>query len=323
MQWAHKSIQSHHKQAKYRGFTIVELLIVVVVIAILAAITIVAYNGIQNRAKDSALKTTAAQAARKFSTYAVTNNDTFPDCASIGTALGLTNGNGVTYQCTVASNAKSYCLTVTQSGKSVYVSSTSSSPVSGGCPGHSANNVATITNYITNPSFEAGTTDWTTSGNMTPNYLTSGGQCGADTYGGTRTSVAAVAIYSGRVDVTPGEVLSARAMVNFTSGRTIYLRFTYFDASSTALSQPTSPNYTGTGAWQSLVIENQTVPVNAATVRLDVLMNTNSAAVGDTFQVDCVMLTRGASVYNYADGDSANWAWNGTAQLSTSTGMPL
>ena len=42
------------KQTKSRGFTIVELLIVIVVIAILAAITIVAYNGIQNRAKTSA-----------------------------------------------------------------------------------------------------------------------------------------------------------------------------------------------------------------------------------------------------------------------------
>lgn len=46
---------------KQKGFTIVELLIVVVVIAILAAITIVAYNGIQNRAKESAVSSDLAQ----------------------------------------------------------------------------------------------------------------------------------------------------------------------------------------------------------------------------------------------------------------------
>ena len=43
----------HLERKRNRGFTIVELLIVVVVIAILAAITIVAYNGVTSRAKDS------------------------------------------------------------------------------------------------------------------------------------------------------------------------------------------------------------------------------------------------------------------------------
>lgn len=50
-----------NKWGQPRGFTIVELLIVVVVIAILAAITIVAYNGISNQAKDSATRSTVSQ----------------------------------------------------------------------------------------------------------------------------------------------------------------------------------------------------------------------------------------------------------------------
>jgi len=44
-------MRNHH-----RAFTIVELLIVIVVIAVLAATTIVAYNGIQNRANDTTVQ---------------------------------------------------------------------------------------------------------------------------------------------------------------------------------------------------------------------------------------------------------------------------
>lgn len=54
---------------KVKGFTLVELLIVIVVIAILAAISIVAYNGIQQRSRDSAAKSAASQLSTKVEAW--------------------------------------------------------------------------------------------------------------------------------------------------------------------------------------------------------------------------------------------------------------
>lgn len=50
------------KSSTQRGFTIVELLIVIVVIGVLAAIVLVAFNGVTNRSK----KTKAEAAAKAF-----------------------------------------------------------------------------------------------------------------------------------------------------------------------------------------------------------------------------------------------------------------
>ena len=53
-----------------RGFTIVELLIVIVVIGILAAITIVSYNGITARANTNSAKANATAFLKKAEIYA-------------------------------------------------------------------------------------------------------------------------------------------------------------------------------------------------------------------------------------------------------------
>lgn len=59
------------------GFTIVELLIVIVIVAILAAITVVAYNGIQQRARDAQRQSDVASIAKALELYYI-DNDAYP-----------------------------------------------------------------------------------------------------------------------------------------------------------------------------------------------------------------------------------------------------
>lgn len=128
MQWARKQT----------GFTIVELLIVVVVIAILAAITIVAYNGIQNRAYDSSVQSDLANIAKQYEIYKnQTSADVYPHNALLNDGMAFKikiNKNAYhassSYQllnCTSAAMPGSdyALLAVSKSGKRLYVSSTS------------------------------------------------------------------------------------------------------------------------------------------------------------------------------------------------------
>lgn len=85
------------------GFTIVELLIVIVIIGILAAIVIVAYNGIQDRANQVAVKTGLHQAAQTLRTDAVTQGRNDNDYTTFSSDFH-------------PSNDTAYALTTTDNG---------------------------------------------------------------------------------------------------------------------------------------------------------------------------------------------------------------
>lgn len=79
------------------GFTIVELLIVVVVIGILAAITIVAYTNVQSRAYNAQVTGNVSQFNTALKAYAA-ENDSYPSfggSACLGVGYADTSGDGV------------------------------------------------------------------------------------------------------------------------------------------------------------------------------------------------------------------------------------
>src|SRR5690606_18326368 len=69
--------RAHKLVRKMAGFTIVELLIVIVVIGILAAITVVSYNGIQNRAYVAKAASVADSYIKIMEMYHL-DNDSYP-----------------------------------------------------------------------------------------------------------------------------------------------------------------------------------------------------------------------------------------------------
>ena len=69
---------------KRQGFTIVELLIVIVVIGILATLVIVTFTGIQQRARDTARKTDINAVASHLEAY-YASNGSYPLLADINT----------------------------------------------------------------------------------------------------------------------------------------------------------------------------------------------------------------------------------------------
>lgn len=115
------------------GFTIVELLIVVVIIAVLAAITIVAYNGISKSANNSSIQSILSQAVHKLELYrADSPNSTLP-LRLDDAGLSLVSTSDVRYVYARSADGKQYCLANSKAGRTYFVTNTSSKPQPGVC----------------------------------------------------------------------------------------------------------------------------------------------------------------------------------------------
>ena len=117
---------------KAHGFTIVELLIVTIVIAILAIISIVAYSGIQNSAAETALKSDLRNAATQLG-LAYANDGVYP-----GSAATLSKSTGTTFE--YDSDGTGYCLSATSNRPGVgdWHMSNTFGLTEGVCDGHTA-----------------------------------------------------------------------------------------------------------------------------------------------------------------------------------------
>ena len=145
----------YNKQSNQPAFTIVELLVVIVVIGILAAITFVAYTGISSKATVASLTSDLDNAAKQLKLDQVSNM-AYP--TSIATANG---GNGIKYnsdttpQYVVNNNItpQAFCLSYTKSNQTFKITE-SNTTSSGDC-----------TNYLPVLYLDAGTysagTTWT------------------------------------------------------------------------------------------------------------------------------------------------------------------
>ncbi len=296
------------------GFTIVELLVVIVVIAILAAISIVAYRGIQDKARETAATTAASQAAKKIAAYYALNEQ-YPTTLADAN-ISATDGK-FQYSFNNTATPPTYCVTATEGQMSYFVDGPTGTPKKGGCAGHGSGGVAAITNLVLNPN-ASGSSGWASNGSVSGGYVT-GFNGSTRAYRMTRTTTGAAVIR--------GTVSEIESSANYTV--VISLRS---DISTTVFIQlrgTSSSNDSSTlGTVELTANQPQTVTVSGNTwngthTSPNVSVAWSAGVANNWVEVTQALVVRGQYSGNYGDGSSPNWVWNGTVNASTSTGPAL
>jgi prepilin-type N-terminal cleavage/methylation domain-containing protein len=290
------------------GFTIVELLIVIVVIGILAAVTIASYNGISARARVAGLQTTLGSAAKLIENGRTTSGTTTYPASVTNLDPSVMYANGI-------AGLGGFCAYKTDTNVTYMSTSTNKVPhlsTTGNC---------LLTNIVTNPTFEVATTGWTAAANISALSRTG------------ISSTGSFALIVSRANATAGNGYISTPMTTVVG--------TQYSASFAAALGSGAPsmsaavrNTSATGtipADSSALAITPTSTYNRYTLTWTaestityLVIDTTNAVIGQTYYLDSVFAVTGLNAGAYVDPlISSDWTWAGgvgNANNATSSG---
>ncbi len=300
--------REHIKQrTRANGFTIIELTVIIVVIAILAAITIVSYGAVTKNAKKQNLSAAAQQGASLFTKYRA-DNGRYPDVAG-ATPLLETISTEASYQYSSVRETDSFCLTVYEGTVAMHLASGTSEAKEGICPGHVLAGQI-ITNLSTNPTV-FNTANWATDGGSLSNTST-------PAYSGTSLVYLSSSAGQSAYHSVPAKPNTQYSVSLRHYGGAVCAMEVALEGSPQGGVNGRTPM--SGGNWAEVTATAVTGP-SATTIRLRIIQT--AALSSCTTFIDNVMLTETAAPQQYADGNTEGWSWNGTQNLSSSSGPAL
>jgi len=123
--------RSQNKNVFNYGFTIVELLVVIVIIGILASITVVSYAGITQKATAATLQSDLKNASTQLEIDKITDGVYPATKEAANGGKGLKASSGTVFSYTYSSGTDIYSLTATNKNISYYITSSNTLPIAG------------------------------------------------------------------------------------------------------------------------------------------------------------------------------------------------